>query len=177
MRVGFAGARLRYHSERHDLASSNGGDPVQTNGSSAVAVGPRPRRRRPRRRFTTGRLVWGGLLRVLQRMTHYKHGDHLEFKLGFSVRDLLATRAARSRTRSRRSCRQFRRRAPTRQGRSGPGRACRHGRPQRPGAAGRADEAQRVAARAGSGASPPGGRAAVAEGRATRQAKTSVRAL
>ncbi len=44
--------------------------------------------RRKLRRFTTGRLVWGGLLRVLQRITHYKHGDHLEFRLGFSVRDL-----------------------------------------------------------------------------------------
>ncbi len=30
------------------------------------------------------------MLRVLQRITHYKHGDHLEFKLGYSVRDLLA---------------------------------------------------------------------------------------
>jgi len=29
------------------------------------------------------------LLRVLQRVTHYKHGDRLEFKLNFSVRDLL----------------------------------------------------------------------------------------
>jgi hypothetical protein len=44
--------------------------------------------RRKIRRFTTGRLVWGGLLRVVQRITHYKHGDHLEFKLGFSVHDL-----------------------------------------------------------------------------------------
>ena len=53
--------------------------------------------RRKLRRFTTGRLVWGGLLRVLQRITHYKHGDHLEFKLGFSVRDLSEKgRAARA---------------------------------------------------------------------------------
>ena len=36
-----------------------------------------------------GDLVWGGLLRVLQRITHYKHGDRLEFKISFSVRDLL----------------------------------------------------------------------------------------
>ena len=49
---------------------------------------PRAYRRKKLRRFTTGRLVWGGLLRVLQRITHYKHGDHLEFKLGFSVHDL-----------------------------------------------------------------------------------------
>lgn len=34
--------------------------------------------------------MWGGLLRVLQRITHYKHGDHLEFKLSFSVRDLVS---------------------------------------------------------------------------------------
>ena len=51
--------------------------------SSGLVIGHK------QRRFTTGRLVWGGLLRVLQRITHYKHGDHLEFKLNFSVRDLL----------------------------------------------------------------------------------------
>lgn len=61
---------------------------MQSNSPSVAVAGPRSRRRRPRR-FTTGRLVWGSLLRVLQRITHYKHGDHLEFKLNFSVRDLL----------------------------------------------------------------------------------------
>jgi hypothetical protein len=63
---------------------------VQSNGSSAVAVGPRPRSRKTGRRLTTGRLIWPGLLRVLQRLTHYKRTDLLEFKLAFSVRDLLA---------------------------------------------------------------------------------------
>ena len=63
---------------------------MQTNGSSAIAVGPRPRSRRPRRRVTTGSLVWPGLVRVMQRLTHYNRSDLLEFKLGFSVRDLLA---------------------------------------------------------------------------------------
>jgi hypothetical protein len=63
---------------------------VQTNGSSAVAVGPRPRNRRPRRRITTGALVWPGLLRVLQRLTRVRRTDLLEFKIGFSVRDLVA---------------------------------------------------------------------------------------
>jgi len=63
---------------------------VQSNGSSAVAVGPRPRSRRAPRRFTTGRLVWPGLLRVLQRLTHYKRTDLVEFKINFSVRELLA---------------------------------------------------------------------------------------
>ncbi|NLE10666.1 MAG: hypothetical protein GX630_04095, partial [Actinobacteria bacterium] len=48
-----------------------------------------PRYRYKRRRSLAGRVVWGGLLRVLQRITHYKHGDHLEFKLSFSVRDLV----------------------------------------------------------------------------------------
>jgi hypothetical protein len=61
---------------------------VQSNSSGAVFVGPRAYRRKLRR-FSTGRLVWGSLLRVLQRITHYKHGDHLEFKIGFSARDLL----------------------------------------------------------------------------------------
>ncbi len=59
---------------------------MQSSSSSVAVAGPRPRRRRRRR--ITGRIVWGSLLRVLQRMTHYKHGDHLEFKLNFSVRDL-----------------------------------------------------------------------------------------
>lgn len=67
----------------------NRGVPVQSNSPSVAVPGPRARRRR-NRRFTTGRLVWGGLLRVLQRITHYKHGDHLEFKLNFSVRDLVS---------------------------------------------------------------------------------------
>jgi hypothetical protein len=62
---------------------------VQSNGSSAVAVGPRSRIRH-RRRVTTGALVWPGLLRLLQRLTHYKRTDLLEFKISFSVRDLLA---------------------------------------------------------------------------------------
>jgi hypothetical protein len=61
---------------------------VQSNSSSVAYVGPRIYRRKLRR-FTTGRLVWGGLLRVMQRITHYKHGDRLEFKINFSVRDLL----------------------------------------------------------------------------------------
>jgi hypothetical protein len=63
---------------------------VQSNGSSAVAACPRPRSRRAPRRFTTGRLVWPGLLRVLQRLTHYKRTDLVEFKINFSVRELLA---------------------------------------------------------------------------------------
>jgi hypothetical protein len=62
---------------------------VQNNGSSAVAVGTR-RRVRHKRRVTTGALVWPGLLRLLQRVTHYKRTDLLEFRIGFSVRDLLA---------------------------------------------------------------------------------------
>ena len=62
---------------------------MQTNSSSVAYVVPRAYRRKLRR-FTTGRLVWGGLLRVLQRITHYKHGDHLEFKINFSVRDLVS---------------------------------------------------------------------------------------
>jgi hypothetical protein len=63
---------------------------VQSDASSAVAVGPRPRSRKPRRRITTGALVWPGLLRLLQRLTHSKRSDLLEFRISFSVRDLLA---------------------------------------------------------------------------------------
>jgi hypothetical protein len=62
---------------------------VQSNSSGVTFVAPRAHRYK-RRRFTTGRLVWSGLLRVMQRITHYKHGDRLEFKISFSVRDLLS---------------------------------------------------------------------------------------
>jgi hypothetical protein len=34
--------------------------------------------------------VWSGLLRVIQRITRYKRTDRLEFKIGYSVRDLLS---------------------------------------------------------------------------------------
>jgi hypothetical protein len=43
-----------------------------------------------RRRIATGRLVWPGLLRLMQRLTHYKRSDLLEFKINYSVRELLA---------------------------------------------------------------------------------------
>ena len=65
---------------------------VQTNSSSAIFIGPRAYRRKVRR-FSTGRLVWGSLLRLLQRITHYKRGDHLEFKIAFSVRDLVSDKS------------------------------------------------------------------------------------
>lgn len=61
---------------------------MQSHGSSITVPGPRTYRRRHRPRIT-GRIVWGGLLRILQRITHYKHGDRLEFTLGYSVRDLV----------------------------------------------------------------------------------------
>jgi len=62
---------------------------VQSDGSGAVFIGPRAYQRKVRR-FSGGHLVWGSLLRVIQRITHYKHGDHLEFKIAFSVRDLVS---------------------------------------------------------------------------------------
>jgi len=65
---------------------------VQRNSPSVAVYGPRASRRRRRHRVT-GRIVWGGLLRVLQRITHYKHGDRLEFKLNFSARDLLSEKS------------------------------------------------------------------------------------
>jgi ABC-type nitrate/sulfonate/bicarbonate transport system substrate-binding protein len=34
--------------------------------------------------------VWPGLLRVVQRLTHHRPTDLLEFRISFSVRDLLA---------------------------------------------------------------------------------------
>jgi uncharacterized membrane-anchored protein YjiN (DUF445 family) len=58
-------------------------------GSPSVAVaGPRFRREKKRRLLST-HLLWAGTLRVLQRMARYKRGESREFKLSFSVRDLL----------------------------------------------------------------------------------------
>lgn len=45
------------------------------------------------RRFSVAHVVWGGTLRILQRIVHYKHGDRLEFKLSFSVPDLVADKS------------------------------------------------------------------------------------
>ncbi len=71
------------------MAMNNRGIPVQSSGPGAAVVGPRFRGRKYRR-FTTGHLLWSGLLRVIQRITRYKRGDKLEFKISFSVPDLLS---------------------------------------------------------------------------------------
>jgi uncharacterized protein (DUF2267 family) len=71
---------------------NNGRAPVQGHSTSVAVVGSRARQRRLRR-FSAGHVVWSGLLRVMQRVVHYKHGDHLEFKLNFSVRDLLSDKS------------------------------------------------------------------------------------
>ena len=70
---------------------TNSGIPVQSSGSGMAVIGPRARRRKafPWRFRYLRHLVWSGALRVIQRLTHYKHGDILEFKLNFSVLDLL----------------------------------------------------------------------------------------
>jgi hypothetical protein len=71
------------------------------NSSSGVAVAGTNARRRRRsrarsrsyRRFSAAHMAWSGLLRVLQRVVHYKHGDRLEFRLSFSVRDLVSEKS------------------------------------------------------------------------------------
>jgi len=70
-------------------AMNNRGIPMQSSGSSAAMVRPGSRRGKLLR-FTTGRFMWAGLLRVLQTLTHIKNVDRLEFKINFSVRDLLS---------------------------------------------------------------------------------------
>lgn len=62
---------------------------MQTDVTSVAVVIPRLRHRKPRR-FFTGHLMWGGLVKVMQRMARYKRGEGQEFKMGFSVRDLLS---------------------------------------------------------------------------------------
>jgi uncharacterized protein (DUF2267 family) len=71
-------------------AMTNRGVPVRSNGSSVAVLGPRPRHRKPVHFRITRHLIWSGLLRLIQRLTHYKRGDRLEFKLNFSVPDLLS---------------------------------------------------------------------------------------
>jgi uncharacterized protein (DUF2267 family) len=71
---------------------------VQSHSPSVTAAGMRTRRRRRVRtrrirRFSAAHVAWSGLLRILQRVVHYKHGDRLEFKLNFSVRDLVAEKS------------------------------------------------------------------------------------
>jgi uncharacterized protein (DUF2267 family) len=71
--------------------------PVQTNSSSAAALGAHTQRKRrartrPRRiwRISAAHVVWSGILRILQRVVHHKKSDRREFKINFSVRDVLA---------------------------------------------------------------------------------------
>lgn len=69
--------------------------------SHTVAVPGVHRRRktrvhtRPRRirRFSAAHVAWSAVLRILQRIVHYKKSDRREFKLAFSVRDLLAEKS------------------------------------------------------------------------------------
>jgi hypothetical protein len=70
---------------------TNSGIPVQSSGSGVAVIGPRAGRRlhSPLRFRYLRHLVWSAALRIIQRLTHYKRGDGLEFKLSFSVVDLL----------------------------------------------------------------------------------------
>lgn len=66
---------------------TNTGMPVPSNGYGATVLNARPRRSFGR--FPT-HIVWSGLLRVIQRLTHYKRSDVLEFRISYSVRDLVS---------------------------------------------------------------------------------------
>ncbi len=73
---------------------------VSSNSSAAAVAGARSHRkprsyRRPRRirRFSAAHVVWSAILRILQRVVHYKKSDRREFKIAFSVRDLLAEKS------------------------------------------------------------------------------------
>jgi len=62
--------------------------------SILVGTGSLARRRRSRtrrlRRFSAAHVAWTGVLRVLQKITHHRRSDRREFKLSFSVRDLVS---------------------------------------------------------------------------------------
>lgn len=73
---------------------------MQGNGHSYALPGVSGRRRRrshtrPRRirRFSAAHVVWSGILRILQRVVHHKKSDRREFKIAFSVRDLLSEKS------------------------------------------------------------------------------------
>ena len=57
------------------------------NGSGVAVINVRPRRSFG---YFSTHLIWSGLLRVIQRLTRYKRADGLEFKIGYSVRDLVS---------------------------------------------------------------------------------------
>jgi hypothetical protein len=61
---------------------------LQSNSTGVAVIGPRIRRHGRRKSFT-GRILWSGALRVMQRIARYKRGERQEFKIAFSVRDLL----------------------------------------------------------------------------------------
>jgi uncharacterized protein (DUF2267 family) len=69
--------------------------PVQSSSSGVAAVRVPARRRhrtRPRHvwRISAAHVVWSGILRILQRVVHHKKTDRRDFKINFSVRDVLA---------------------------------------------------------------------------------------
>jgi hypothetical protein len=66
---------------------------VSSNASGAVIVGSRPPRKAKYRRYPLSRPVWSGTLRLLQRITHIRPSNLLEYRLGYSVRDVVADRS------------------------------------------------------------------------------------
>jgi uncharacterized protein (DUF2267 family) len=64
-----------------------------SSGVAAVRVPARRRHRtRPRRvwRISAAHVVWSAILRILQRVVHHKKTDRRDFRINFSVRDVLA---------------------------------------------------------------------------------------
>lgn len=84
---------------------TEGEPPVHTDSTGVAVVGAPGRRRRRSRtrprhiwRISAAHVVWSGILRILQRVVHHKKTDRREFKINFSVRDVLAesSRAVRA---------------------------------------------------------------------------------
>jgi hypothetical protein len=65
---------------------------VSSNVSGTVVIGSRPRKARYRRHPPT-RFVWSGLLRILQRITHIRPSNLLEYRLSYSVRDVVTDKS------------------------------------------------------------------------------------
>jgi uncharacterized protein (DUF2267 family) len=66
---------------------------VSINASGTAVLNYRPRKLKPRRFFFAGRLVWGGFVKIIQRVTHIKPGNLLEYRLSYSVRDVVSDKS------------------------------------------------------------------------------------
>ena len=66
---------------------------MSSNASGVAVLNSQPRRYRLRRHAFAGHLVWGGLIKIIQRVTHIKPSNLLEYKMSYGVRDVLTDKS------------------------------------------------------------------------------------